>query len=111
MWEGVISGFIGGCFAGFIGGSFLGWFSGWQYSAKIIELDRKINQIWGSFNSQKGVDGKAQQSQEMQAMMTQALLIWKGEGTQQEKMAKLVELAASNPAMASKLLKQVGVGL
>jgi len=107
----VIAGFIGGIVAGFIGGSITGWFSGWQYSSKIIELDRKINQIWGSFNSGKGVNARAEMDEQVQATLAQAMQIWKGEGDQGEKVNKILGLAAENPKVAMKILKQLGVKL
>lgn len=105
--EAVISGFVGGCFAGFIGGSILGWFSGWQYSSKIIELDRKINQIWGSFNSERGVAGKAENAAQEAALMAEAAAIFQSDDA--DKMKKLMGLAAQHPALAMKLMKKFGV--
>lgn len=108
MWA-IVAGLASGAVGGFIGGSIFGWFAGWQYSSKIIELDRKINQIWGSFNSGRGVDARAEQSAEMQAALAEAMQIWKGEGTQEEKTKQLMNLAGQHPAVAMKILRQLGI--
>ena len=109
--EAVISGLIAGAATGFIAGGIFGWLSGWQYSAKLIELERKINQIWGSFNSGRGVDARQQQDQETQEVLAQAVSIWKSEGDQSKKIDGVLALAAQHPKVAMKLLKQVGISL
>jgi len=105
----VAAGFIGGCFAGFIGGAVAGWFSGWQYSAKLIEFERKLNQFWGSFSSQKGVDARAENAAQEQALLAQAMAIWQKDSP--DKMKELAALAAQNPAMAMKIMKKLGISL
>ena len=111
LLEAVIAGLIAGAATGFIAGGIFGWLSGWQYSSKQIELERKINQIWGSMNSGAGVAARQQQDQETQEVMLQAAAIWKGEGEQKEKINQLLGLAAQHPKAAMKLLKQVGISL
>lgn len=109
--EAVFSGLIAGAAAGFISGGIFGWLSGWQYSAKLIELERKINQLWGSFSSEKGVAKREEMSAEVQEVMLQAAAIWKTEGDEKEKINKLLGLATQHPAVAMRLMKQFGVKL
>ena len=103
----VISGFVGGCFAGFIGGSVVGWFTGWQYQSKLIEFERKINQIWGSLSSQSGVDARKENAARESAIMAQAMAILKEDAPDKQK--KLMELAASNPDIALKIARKLGI--
>lgn len=105
--EAIISGFIGGCFAGFMGGAVLGWYSGWQYSAKLIEFERKLNQLWGSFSSEKGVNARAENAAAEASLMAEAAAIMQTDDP--DKLKKVAALAAQNPQIAMKLAKKLGI--
>lgn len=105
--SGLIAGGAAGLISGAICGSTMGWFVGWQYQAKLIEFERKLNQLWGSFSSQKGVDARVENASQEAALMAQAAAIFQSEDP--DKMKKLAALAAQNPALAMKLMKKFGV--
>ena len=109
--EAVLSGLVAGAACGFVAGGIAGWFAGWQYQAKLIELERKINQLWGSYSSGAGVAARQQQDAETQEVLAQAVAIWKGEGDQNKKIDQVLGLAAQHPKVAMKLLRQVGISL
>lgn len=109
--ETVITGLIGGAGAGLIAGAIcgaiVGWYSGWQYQAKLIEFERKLNQFWGSYSSEKGVKAREDNAAQEASLMAQAAAIMQTDDP--DKLKKVAALAAQNPAIAMKLAKKMGI--
>jgi uncharacterized protein with von Willebrand factor type A (vWA) domain len=103
----VLSGLFAGAIGGFVGGSITGYFAGWQFSTALDMLKKRVDTLWGSTNSEKGVEARTLNATQEAAIMAQAVALWQSNDS--DKMQKLVALAAQNPQMTQRLLKKFGV--
>lgn len=109
MFIEVLTGFVGGVVAGVVGGSIAGYYAGWQYQIELEHLKRRVDSLWGVQNSAKGVAAREERSEEMQNAISEAAIIIKGGGSNEEKTAKLAEVATKYPRVAMKIGKQLGL--
>jgi len=77
-------------------------------SRDVNDLYRKVESLEMSIRGQLSGNARAEAKAQEEAFMVQAAAILKGEGSMQEKIQKVI---ATDPGMAMKLAKKLGIGL
>lgn len=85
-----------------------GLFAGYIRDFRISKLENAMEALNLRVLSSLGNEKKAQNQEQESAFMANAAIILKGEGTMPEKIQKVI---ATDPAMAMKLAKKLGIGL
>jgi len=80
----------------------------WE-EAGVLSLERRLKRLENAAISPSGVSARQEQSAEVQQALAEAMQVWKGEGTQDEKLKAIANIAASKPAVTMKILRQLGI--
>lgn len=105
-----IAGAVGaGAVCGSVAGSLAGYYAGWAFKTQLDMLERKVNGIWGSVNSAKGVNAREAITMEKIEMAGKIATILKQKGEPKEKLEQVFAVASEHPEMTLKMLEKAGV--
>lgn len=107
-WIEVISAVAAGAACGSIAGSVAGYYAGWQFKVQLDQLVHRVDSLWGTQNSQKGVAAKEQMTLEKIQVAGKIAGIMKEPGDAKEKLGKIFNVAAEHPELALKSLEKLG---
>jgi len=108
-WIEVFSAVAAGAVCGSIAGSLAGYYAGWAFKTQLDMLERKVNGIWGSMNSAKGVGAREAITLEKVEMAGKIAAIMKNPATPpKDKLTQLFGVAAEHPETSLKFLEKMG---
>lgn len=112
------SSLLGAGFGGVLGASIayvVGNWAVWRrlraIESEFGRLEQKVDSVGNYARGVRGNVAQAEQSQELQNAIAEALQIWQGEGSQEDKTKALMGLAMKYPAVRKIALERLGVRL
>jgi len=107
-WIEVLTAVASGSVCGFIAGSIAGYYAGWAYKIEQDQLKKRVDSLWGTQNTQKGVAAREAITLEKVEMAGKIAAVLKEEGKPDEKLAKVFGVAAEHPEVSLKFIEKMG---